>query len=249
MTTDKPFEDDPALGAFVANYPGNRARLLMIGAGIMIAAWFVVTVALWEVEDNAAAIITVIVLALVALVVGWYITHLWNREVVLYEHGFSYREGSGEVHMRYDEIQTIRQRGKRRSYFFGLLQREVYLMTMTTIRGETIALNDVYKRLDELTIRLEQAITRALQPIAERRLEAGEQIDFNPVLAMSKDGLRQEGRDLPWDDFAGFRLESGQLILMAEHDRNWHQIPLEDIDNLRLFINLLRQQQPQEPGA
>jgi VIT1/CCC1 family predicted Fe2+/Mn2+ transporter len=77
-------EDDPALGAALANYPSDRARLLVIGGAILAVVWLVVTVALLNVEEGQAAAITILVMGAATVIVGWYVAHLWNREVVLY---------------------------------------------------------------------------------------------------------------------------------------------------------------------
>ena len=37
-------------------------------------------------------LITIAAMGIATVVVGWYVAHLWNREVVLYERGFSYRQ-------------------------------------------------------------------------------------------------------------------------------------------------------------
>ena len=87
-------EDDPVLGAFIDNYPSDRTRLLLFGGAIMGIIWFVVTIALWRVDDGTAFSVTVGIIAIATLGVGWFLTHFWNREVIIYKRGFSYREGS-----------------------------------------------------------------------------------------------------------------------------------------------------------
>ena len=92
MTTDPNVEtiikDDPILGQFIATYPVNRLRLLILGGLVLGVVWFVTTVTLWNVDQDIASIATVTIIFVVSLVVGWGIMHLWNREVVLYERGF-----------------------------------------------------------------------------------------------------------------------------------------------------------------
>lgn len=244
MSTDEPiFPDDPVLGKYVDNYPSDRLRLLLIGGAALVAVWFVVTVALWQVEANVASIVTVVVLAAATLVIGWLISHLWNREVVLYEHGFSYREGSTTVFIRYADVKTIRQRGERVAYFGGLVRRSTLRCTMITDQDETITLTTLYRRIDQLSLRLEMGITRAVRPAVERQLADGMRLDFGDSLALSAAGLHQNGRDLPWADFAGHQIASRQLVIQSRDGTDWHRARLGDMDNLRLLVDLLRQQQ------
>jgi hypothetical protein len=240
-------QDDPVLGSFIANFPADRGRLLLTGGAVLAVVWFVVTVALWQVEAETAFLITVVILGIAALGVGWYISHLWNREVILYERGFSYREGSHTAFVRHHEIRAIRQRGERVSYFGGLLRRTRYQLTITTEYDEVITLTMLYRRLDELAQRLEAAMIRARRPEIERRLAEGERLTFADSLQLSAGGLHHNGRDLPWDDFGGYRVNNGQLILLARGggDTGWHSVALSEVDNLRLLVDLLHEAPPQ----
>jgi hypothetical protein len=244
--------DDPVLGRFIANYPADRGRLLLTGGAVLAVVWFVVTVALWQVEAETAFIITVVILGIAALGVGWYITHFWNREVILYEGGFSYREGSHTAFVRHHEIRSIRQRGERVAYFGGLLRRTRYQLTITTEYDEIITLTTLYRRLDELAQRLEAATIRVRKPEIERRLDAGERLAFADSLQLSAGGLHHNGRELPWGDFGGYRVTDGRLVILArsgDQTAGWHSVALGEVDNLRLLVELLREAQPQTSDA
>ena len=152
------FEDDPVLGRFMGQYPANRLRLLMISGGILLAVWFVVTVALWNVSDEVAATFTVLMITPVALLTGWYSLHLWNREVMVYEKGFTYRRGSQLAYIRYSEVIRTRQAGGITRYFGGLVKRNTFQFTVITECDEIVPLNSLYKNLDELTLKIEAEI-------------------------------------------------------------------------------------------
>lgn len=231
------------LGTFVSDHPGKRLTLLLRGGAVLLVVWFVVTVALWELDDATAAIVTVVVLALTALIVGWAITHQWNREVILFAEGFSYREGSRIVFIRYDEIRTIRQRGERRSYFGGLVRRDLLSMTITTIRDEVIRLDNIYQRIDVLMTLLERDFTRTVRPVVEKRIAAGERIRFGEGLALDSNGLHDDaGRLLTWGDFAGHRIERGGLVI-DDGGGEWLRVSLSEADNLRLLLDILESHQ------
>lgn len=247
MRDDYPlFEDDPVLGKFVANFPSDRLRLLVVGGGVLAAVWFVVTVALWQVEETLASILTVGIFGVATLLVGWYVLHMWNREIVLYQRGFSYREGSHTAFIRYDEVRSIRQKAERRAYFGGLVQRRIFQYTIQTFEGETMVLGNLYRRPEELGARLEAAVNDRLRPEIEQALAAGERIPFSDRLLVGAEGLTVNGNRLPWSAFMGYRVQDGHLAIVARGG-DWYRVRLSEVDNLRLLIDLLQQRQPQQP--
>lgn len=240
-------EGDPVLGRVVADYLSNRARRLIIAGVIFAGAALLLTLLLWELDDETAAAITIPVLGVVGLIVGWYVLHIWNREVVLYERGFSYREGSNVVYLLYDEVRSIRQRAEQLSYA-GILRRNVYTVTIKTIRDETIVLDSTYRKIDELGPRLEALINRTLHPIIAARLANGERVEFGKLLTMTAVMLHSENLlgtdnvpDLLWSDYGGYKIENRQLhILKKPDDTLWLPIPIAEIDNVMLLLDILK---------
>ncbi len=106
-------DPDPLLGEALDHFPSNRLRPL-ITAGVVIApVALLLGLTTAQVEAWWGPLVTVVGVALVVLVAGWYVLHGWNREIILYERGFSYREGSQTIFMRYDEIAAVRLRAER----------------------------------------------------------------------------------------------------------------------------------------
>lgn len=238
-------EDDPVLGAFIDNYPSDRTRLLLFGGAIMGVIWFVVTIALWRVDDDTASAVTVGIIALATLGVGWFLTHFWNREVIVYKRGFSYREGSFIAFIRFDDIASIRQKAEQMSYFGGIVRRTVYRVTITTTQDEIIRLNNLYRKMQDLSVRLEVAVTQVIRPRIEAKLQAGEQVTFTSSLSMSATGLHHAEQVLPWESYQGYSVKGGMLQIMAQDNSIWYSTPLEDVDNLRLLVDLLREHNTQ----
>jgi hypothetical protein len=240
-------EPDALLGEPVANYPSDRMRPLII-AGVVIAP---VALALGlttaQVTDWWGPVVTVVMMALVVLGAGWYVLHLWNREIVLFERGFSYREGSKTVFFLYDEIASIRLRAERLVYFGGLLRRDVYHFTVTTTEAERFAITNVYRRAAELGTRLTDAANRVLGPKVARKLAAGEKVGFGDSLWASRDGLYDGAAALAWADYGGYRIGGRRLTLLDASGAVWLALPLADVDNVTLLLELLREKQAQ-PG-
>ncbi|MAU12702.1 MAG: hypothetical protein CL607_22965 [Anaerolineaceae bacterium] len=244
MTTtgfDSPvFDDDPILGRFVAYFPSYRLRLLIIGGLLYGIPVLVLQVLLANVEG--ASVLIIGSYAGIALLVGWYVLHLWNREVIVYENGFTYRQGSQIGYFRFVDITRIHQHAERVSYF-GIFKRDVITYTLHTDQAEVLHVNAVYKDVAKLGLLLESKITAARQPIVEAQLEAGKLVEFGS-LTMTDKGLRYAEHVLAWDDFGKVAIERGALRLLDHNQVEHVSIPLAELDNLMLLVKLLRDHQP-----
>lgn len=235
-------EADPVLGAVVATYPADRARLL-IPAALVVGVLAVILNFTLAAVPGWGPPLTVALMTLVALAAGWVVLHYWNREVVLYENGFSYREGGRDVLFHFAEIHSFRQRAEQMAYFGGLVRRVTYRFTLIGLRGERIVLGNLYRRVGDLGLRLEQGIIRQLEPAIRDRLAKGERVPFSDTLRLSADGLHERARDLLWSDYGGYTISGGRLTLLAADGSAWFSLPLPEVDNLLILIALLRERQ------
>jgi hypothetical protein len=231
---------DPIYGAEIKNYPSDRGRLLLIGGAIYFTMGFLVNAAFASVDASTAAIVVIGTMALLAVIIGWFILHLWNREVVLYERGFSYVEGSRTIFFLYSEVVSIKQEAERVSYFGGLLRRTITRITIKTKEDETIVLDRIYRRIDELSVRLESLINRAKRPIVEAKLAQGSEVSFGDVLHLTPIGIKVEDRLLVWDDYVGYRIGEGKLHLDAKSTASWGSISLSALENSTLLLEILQ---------
>jgi hypothetical protein len=184
----------------------------------------------------------------VTLVEGWSVLHLWNREVILYRRGFSYREGSRVVHFLYNEIKSIRQQAERLRSFGGLVRRTVYRITLTTTQDEVIVLTNVYRRVEELSKRLEALVTTTLRPSVLRRMEQGETVAFGSSVGVSAAGLHDGGRSLDWAEYGGYRIERRSLNVLDNVGNVWASVPLASVENATLLLDLLRERETVSRG-
>lgn len=238
---------DPVYGAELRNYPSDRGRLLLIGGVVYFSISMVVNAAFASVDASTAAIIVIGTMGVLAVVIGWAILHLWNREVILYERGFSYREGSRTVFFLYSEVQSIQQQAERRSYFGGLIRRHIIRVTVRTAQGETMVLDRIYRRIDELAVQLEQWVNRAKRPIVEAKLENGAEVTFGDGLTLTQQGIKVRDDLLLWDDYAGYRIANRQLILQSKSNTEWGSIPLSNLENPTLLLDLLQRDHHVKP--
>ena len=233
-------EVDPVLGRPLANYPSDRLRPLLFSAVLCGVVSVVLNFTLATVPEWWGPTLTMLIMGLLVLGCGWYVLHVWNREVILFEHGFSYREGSHTVFFVYTEIKSIRQRAERLRYLGGLVRRTVYRTTVRTVRDDVITLTNIYRRMDDLSVRLETLYNAVRRPVVEHLLRQGETVTFGAHLSLSAKGIIAGEHILTWTDFAGFRVQAGKLILMTTPESEWFSAPLEEIDNLMMLLDLLR---------
>jgi len=246
--TEQPFENDPLLGKYIAHYPIQRTQLLIRAGVIYVVVTVVLQIAFINVDDTTAAIVLVSAFSLMAFGLGWYVLHLWNREVILYDRGFHYREGSKIVPIQYSEIIAIRQRAARIA-LFGILPRDVHQYTLLTKNEELIILNNRYHRIGELGQRLDRAIMLARRPILEHLLASGETLIFHEDLRMTQEGLHSSRGVLAWEAIGGYRAEGGQFIITAQDNSPWFTSRLEEIDNLTLLFLLMKDRLGKRPAA
>jgi hypothetical protein len=241
-------EADPVFGKVIANYPSDRMRLVVPVVVLSGMASVILNVTLATVEAWWGPVLTVIIMAAVVLGLGWRVLHYWNREVVLYEEGFSYREGARPIFFLYHEVLSVRQQGQRLAYFGGLIRRNTYKFTLTTLRGEVMILDNIYVRIEELGAQVEKKIYTVLEPYLKDEMAKGEKIPFSNTLRLSKEGLEEKGRELLWEEFDGYKINSGQLSIFAQPDTFlWLSIPLSDVDNLPILIRWLKQREHTPP--
>lgn len=234
-------EPDPVLGAPLGNTVSNRLRLLLIAGIVVLGIGLFLNFTLGTIQEGWGPPLTVLVTAAVMLGAGWWVLHWWNREIILYERGFTVEEGARVVPIRYDEVARVHLQADRVSYG-GLLPHERYRCTLTTIHDEQIVIDAGYRHASQLGTRLNALVDAALRPQIEARWAAGETVPFGAALAISAERLLSEDRALNWAGYGGYRIAEGRLSILDEAGEAWASPPLAGLDNLTLLIAFLREQ-------
>ena len=239
------FTEDDLLGRYISHHPINRLRLVVQAGLVYFVATTLLQLLFIDWDDRTASILLVFFFSAIALGLGWYVMHLWNREVVIYERGFNFREGSSIADFQYNEVASFRQKAERLRYFGGLFRRDVYTFTIRTYRNEVIKLTNLYTDIEKLGNNLEVGINSVLDQKIRQALTRGEAVSFGASFDISTEGIRADEQNLPWADFGGFGTKQGQLTLSTKTGDLWYQIPLEEVDNLSLLVKILREKLPQ----
>ncbi|MEL6151359.1 MAG: DUF6585 family protein [Chloroflexota bacterium] len=259
LSGDTEIPTDPLLGKPVDNFPGRRLRALLIGWPIFIATSLLFNYAFIDVNAFWVAPLVVVTVGFIGLIIGWWVLHQWNREVILYEYGFSYREGSENVPFQYTEVAAIRLRAEQVTYFFGVFRRVIYRIHIRMVNGDRIRLDNTYSRVEKMSDEISKQVYTLLRPVYRAKLNEGEPITFADDLYMTADGLHvspdavenapPDDLFLPWEQSGGYRVASGNLNLLRSDGAVWFVLPLREIDNLVLLLEFVREKQraTQEP--
>lgn len=238
-------EPDPVLGQPLGNYVSDRLRLLVLGGAVVLIAGLLLNFTIGTIQEGWGPPLTVLLTAAVALGAGWGVLHGWNREIILYERGFTIGEGARVVPIRYDEVASVRLQAEQVSYF-GLLRHNRYRFLLTTLHDEQIAITQWYRRAPELGARLTALVDAALRSQLEARWAQGEAVRFGDALALSAGGIESDGDTLDWADFGGYRIAQRRLTILDARGEPFASAPLAATDNLTLLLALLRERRAAE---
>jgi hypothetical protein len=242
MTTqslpEKIFDDHPMLGAYRSHHPSGRGRLLLRGAILYAVPVLLLQILFWDVDTPAASIFLPISFGAVGLGVVWYIAHLWNREIILYERGFTYREGSRIGEFRYDQIVRVRQKIEQIA-LFGFLRITRYDYTLISAQDEKLRVNNLYSDIARLTANLDAWIARDRLPLLRAQIERDQPVWFGDALQLSRSGLQHHSSELFWRELSSYRVQGGKLLL-RQGDQVWASIPVTELENPVLLIALLK---------
>lgn len=234
------FEADPTLGDYISHHPSQRIMLLIRGGGVYSVAVGLLQIIFWSVDDQTAAIFLPILYAAISGGALWYVLHLWNREVVLYERGFSYQQGSNTAYVLYANIVRVRQHIEKVS-LAGFFERTVYDYTLTTVLDEILKISNLYSETEKLTRALDAFIARDRMPIIQQQIASGQESPFTEQLRLTREAILYEERELFWHEYEGYRVRAGIMILQGKDNPEWAKIPVIEINNPVLLITLLKE--------
>jgi hypothetical protein len=239
LASERAIDDDPVLGRYVIHFTSHRLRLLLQAGAIYAVSALIITLATFNLEGTLVDVIVPLIYALIAMPLIWTVAHLWNREVIVFERGFTYRQGSVVAAFpflmiaRVDvQIETLR--------LFGLLPYERVLGQLQSEQGDQIHINWVFKDGRKLLDLLERGVLRDRLPLLQTQLAHGQEVSFG-ALTLTPDGLRdQDGRTLPWSEFTRARVERDSIVIISGSDV-WGRFADADLHSEALLVLLLKE--------
>lgn len=236
------FEAHPVFGKYVSHHPSRREWLILRSVLVYGVAVVILQLIFLAVPEDIETIILPILYIAVALVSSWWALHSWNREVVVYQHGFTYREGSRQGNFFHHEITRLQPDAERMAYF-GLVRRTNYRYVLVTDEDETLLITNIYSDIKTLTQNLEKYITQVQRTQLENRLQGDEVVSMGETLQVSTERLIYDGNSLAWSALQGYEVRERHVHLQTNEQTTWAAIPLSAVDQPLLFLLLLKQQQ------
>lgn len=238
------FETHPVLGRYVSHHPSRREWLLLRALVLYGVAVVILQLVFLTIPDDVEAVVLPFLYMLIALGAFWSVVHLWNREVVLYQQGFTYREGSREGMFLYNQIKRL-DPNARRTHYFGLAQRTQYRYMLVTDQDETLYITNLYSETQALTQTLEKFVTQAWREVVMQHFKNGEVVEMGATVQVSRERLIVADAALAWDAYRGYHIQGRRVTIASVADPAWATIALHEIDQPLVFLSLLRQQQAQ----
>lgn len=253
LTGEERIAEHPQLGKPLDNFPSRRLKIMVTAWSILISISVLINVGTWNIQADWLGLVIVPFTGILALGLGWWVLGWWNREVILYEHGFTYREGSQDVPFIYAEVRAILLRAEELAFFGGLLRQIVYEVTVITRANDQMRVTLWhYRRADDFGSQLMAQVYPLLRARIQATLQQGESVSFGGGLSLTQAGLyvsqsvlqgATEDAHLAWADYGGLSVKNRQLQLLNHERRVWFALPLQEIENLLLLRELLKQYQ------
>jgi hypothetical protein len=262
MSTNETFEENneisekpesvtdahPKLGKYISHHPSNRLRLVVRALLLYALAVFMLEALFWNVDDNTASNFLPLLFAAVGLAAFWYAAHFWNREVILYENGFTYRQGSRLGQFRYVEIVRL-QPDVSQLAILNMFQRTNFNYTLMTAEDEVLRITNLYSDIGKLIARLEGYIIRDRLALVQHAVNIGQAVDVGAGLCVSNTGLEYQGRELFWHEVGARSIKDGNLIVRTHDNQEWAAIPIAEVNNPMLLLTVLKQYAKQTTGG
>jgi hypothetical protein len=131
---------------------------------------------------------------------------------------------------RWDEIHSLiavwDERGRR-------IERHI----VATTGGVRMLLGAAIAGVDQLVDEVRARMVDHQLGLLRSRLAEGGVVRFG-VLAASAEGVRTEGRTLPWSDVGHVDAEAGQVVVRTRAGERWASAPLQDVPNAFLLAEV-----------
>jgi hypothetical protein len=231
-------------------------------ASLILVPFFWYLFAVGVVEDGLEVICEnscLLVLSTVFLLLGIMVVtnFFWRRNdrIDVHENGFHYQKGKRRISWLWEEIATMRHvakaeyRGRSRSYY-----RTYSTYYLRNAAGEEISFEDDIEAARAVALRIEHEMTEIHLPKMKQQVEDGEVLDF-AAFQVSSQGLSFWDELIPWQEISSVHTRSQQTgrlikqrtqvqefaILRRDYQEPWAVVPVAEVPNYFLFLQLVRE--------
>ena len=163
-----------------------------------------------------------------------------HRRVQVYEHGLVDLERGETRAFPWASVAEVHQaivtQRDRRTH----VALTTHTYTVTDDSGRAATFDDTIEHVQALGEAIQRAVSERLLAEALRALDQGETVAFGR-LAVSRNGVSDGERSLPWSGVESIALERGYVTVTASVDqRNWVTVPAQEIPNVYVLLGLAR---------
>lgn len=178
-----------------------------------------------------------------ALYYFWWGIKLKNRRVAIYSKGLILRRGKKASAVPWDDIKNVYQQ-RTSMRFYGITLRTVRVFTMQLVDDTKISVNDIFVGIDQLGATIQGEVTKRLLPMAIRRYEAGEDVQFDvqfhDLLVINKQGIKCGKKQLPWAEMGLFEVSRGYFNIQKKDKwLDWQAYQVSSVANLMVVLGVL----------
>jgi hypothetical protein len=168
------------------------------------------------------------------LTAGWWAFLNWKKGVTVYEHGLAVHDRKGFQLWRWEEIDwlTAAITIPFSSHVYHLINRQ----------KQSLVLNDVISKVEELANLIQEAITPILYDQARQKYNAGQRLVFGPV-TINKAGMEVGRKTYLWEEVQQVSIRRG-ILRVTKKESNWFSgasASVSVIPNLHVLLNIIHQ--------
>lgn len=180
-------------------------------------------------------------LLLVAGLAGWSAYASWIKGIALYEAGIACRSRKGIQAWRWEDVARL-YTAITRHYTNGIYTGTTHIYTLFNHSQKRLVLNDAYAHVGDLGKRVEQSTFPRLYERAVSRYNAGEALDFGPVI-LSQAGIQVRKKAYAWSEVQQVSIRRGILRVSKKDGGRFSgtHIAASAVPNLRVLLSLMDQ--------
>ncbi len=166
--------------------------------------------------------------------------HRAKFRVSVHKPGLIIRQPPGrKTRLRWEDITGLTLTSTQ-SNFLGWNSRPRHKLTLHPRRGNAIQLDSRFKHLPDLIQLLKKQIYPRLLPAYRTAFQQGQELPFG-ALAISREHLTYQDKQVPWTYIEGMTAHNGNLIVHLG-SRKEIKVPAKHIQNMELLIKLIKEE-------
>ncbi len=165
----------------------------------------------------------------------WFISTMRKRDlrVAVFPEGFSYTKGGKTEFIAWDDVETVWQAITQVQGTFTVRSCKIQLRD-----GRKIRFTNALRNVAELITTVQREATSRILGRARKAYLAGETISFGKF-GISKAGISQGSRTLPWEQVSGVTVDRGVVTIKKEGRLlKWASARVSEMSNFFVFAHM-----------